>query len=885
MEAIALGGEARQAQWAAVRARALAALLESTAKAGGGGHDVSDEPRDPSGKWTDGGGDGGGKGEHPGEGYSKHAYVDKNGVIHTSNVYDAQRALFENRKVALKQPKQISTLIKRLGETAAEMAEQGEEAPSFNLCNVSVEGTNLFCAEQLGIPRVEMPVIPAKQTKKFIKYLKEEGYKVEKDNEYAANLRATQSEIDGAKVATQMARIEKDGFYKRLVISKDDYILDGHHTWAGALGIDAQDNNLHDDKLIKIARVNISITKLLEEAEKWTKEHGIAKKPAGAKEWADVRARALAALREFDESKHPRVPAGSPEGGQFGTGGGGGEGASADEPKLDPEVINVGGDEWNRATARKLEREYQSVRPKLETMAAESVGQSAAQAAPPSEDDEPDGDPPYEPEEWWALSTSGQSQVEEEYVSWAKSDYESSESDYWYEEYAPHEAREKIAEEFNDGTDREWAEDALAKLDLPERGPFTNEQILKAVTINFEGNPGGSLKDPEFEWDDKYLDELKSPDPAQINLPGFETVEGHELLTDDMRAKIEKMLEKAFDKKGDNEAGSMDVPQWVSENAAESAGEGFGQMDDDDKFAWAKAHTSVIEDETTPGTGDYAEAPAEVAGMEIDALPTKYDPLNDTSGAQYQRTQKLARYLSVERTIQVLNERKLAQQFWTKPEVGQNVLRARIARIDSKLWGAWKDSSVTDDGKLLQLATSDELGGRMNLKTATDLDPGGIKARANKYYEDIGGYAGIKAYVRAKWETTQYLLDKGHIQTLNLYRGIDMPAEKFDKTFKHYPAHQLVNGFKYMPTLPVERNGAASTTTDLSVANGWKSHNRTAITLRAQVPRTAAVSVPAYGINIHSEHEVVVAGTAWRGWDAWAGGAPGLSNVPLQHAA
>jgi hypothetical protein len=737
-----------------------------------------------------------------------------------------------------------------------------------------------------------MPVIPAKQTKKFIKYLKEEGYKVEKDNEYAANLRATQSEIDGAKVATQMARIEKDGFYKRLVISKDDYILDGHHTWAGALGIDAQDNNLHDDKLIKIARVNISITKLLEEAEKWTKEHGIAKKPVGAKEWADVRARALAALREFDESKHPRgeTGPGTTPGSFAPAGGGGGEGTSAEEPKLDPEVINVGGDEWNRATARKLEREYQSVRPKLETIAAESVGQSAAQAAPAGDDDEEaDGDPPYEPDSWDALSNSGQSQVEEAYVSSSKDSYEQNESDYWYQEYAPHEAREKVAAEFNDGTEREWAEDALAKLNLPERGPFTDAQILAAVTINFEFNPGDSPKDPEFEWDDKYLDELKAPDPAQINLPGFQSVEGHTLLTDDMRAKIEKVLEKAFDKKGDDEAGKLDVPQWVLESAAEQAGEGFGQMDDADKFEWAKAHTSVIEDETTPGTGDYAEVPAEVAGMEIDALPTKFDPLNDTDGAQYKRTQKLARYLSVERTMQVLNERKLPEQFG-HDEIGQNQLRTRIARIDSKLWGAWKDSSVTEDGKLLQLATSDELGGRMNLRTATDLDPGGIKARANKNYEDIGGYAGIKAYIRAKWETTQYLLDKGHIQTLNLYRGIEMEREKYNKTFKHYPAHQDVEveyagKYKYMPTLPVERNGAASTTTDIIVANKWKEDSDTKITLRAQMPRTAAISVPAYGINIHGEHEVVVAGTAWRGWDAYAGKAPSLTRVPLQHAA
>lgn len=244
-----------------------------------------DEPRDDAGKWTDGGGsDGGGgdskpgdDGKHPGPGYSAGAFV-KDGVIHTNNVYDAQRALFENRKVELTQPKQVSTLIKRLGETAKEMAEQGENAPVFNLCNVSIAGTNLFCADTKGIPRVEMPVIPAKQTKAFIKFLKDEGYDVEKDKERAENLRATQSEISGAKVAAAMARIKKEGFYKRLVISKDDYILDGHHTWAGQLGVDAQKNELRGDKDVKVARVNISITKLIAAAEKFTGGKG--KKPA-----------------------------------------------------------------------------------------------------------------------------------------------------------------------------------------------------------------------------------------------------------------------------------------------------------------------------------------------------------------------------------------------------------------------------------------------------------------------------------------------------------------------------------------------------------------------------------------------------------------------------
>ncbi len=225
---------------------------------------------------------------HPGKSYSKNAWVDANGTIHTSNVYDAQRALFEDRKVELKQLKQVSTLIQRLGETAAEMAKHGEEAPVFNLCNVSVEGTNLFCSDQKGIPRAEMPVIPAKRTKDFVKYLKSLGYETEKSTERADHLRATQNEISGAKVAVSMARIDKEGFYKRLVVSRDDYILDGHHTWAAQLGVDARDGTLKGDKHIKITRVDIPIIKLIEEADKWTKEQGIAKKPASQmKDWME----------------------------------------------------------------------------------------------------------------------------------------------------------------------------------------------------------------------------------------------------------------------------------------------------------------------------------------------------------------------------------------------------------------------------------------------------------------------------------------------------------------------------------------------------------------------------------------------------------------------
>src|SRR5215471_656267 len=232
-----------------------------------------DEPRDEGGKWTTGGGGGGGEErEHPGEGYTKDAYV-KGGVIYTSSVNDAARALSENKKVELDQPRKISVLLKKLGSVAEKMIKQGKEAPVYDLCNVTVKDTNLFCAESKGIPRVKMPQMDADQTKEFLQVLKDKGYKVSKEKTFANHLRATQNQLNGAKVAgiAEKMRNSPDKYKNlRLVVSKDDYILDGHHRWAGQIGLDSEDGKLSNDKKMKISRVNISITKLLEEANAFT---------------------------------------------------------------------------------------------------------------------------------------------------------------------------------------------------------------------------------------------------------------------------------------------------------------------------------------------------------------------------------------------------------------------------------------------------------------------------------------------------------------------------------------------------------------------------------------------------------------------------------------
>jgi hypothetical protein len=254
-----------------------------------------DQPRDDHGRWTsDGGGGGGGADEgdgrlpsvdHPGEGYSNSAWEDQHGVIHTDNVYDAARALAEDRKVELDQPRTLSTLIEHLGQVAKNMEIMGEKAPNFNLCNVTVSGTDLFCVESQGIPRIKMPQLDEQQTKDFVNYLKDKGYDVSKGSEFASYLRATQNELNGAKVARNMARIDSgkiDLAETRLIVSRDNYILDGHHRWAADVGIDARDGILDNDKKMNITRVDISIVDLLDEAETFTGGKG--KKPASERQ-------------------------------------------------------------------------------------------------------------------------------------------------------------------------------------------------------------------------------------------------------------------------------------------------------------------------------------------------------------------------------------------------------------------------------------------------------------------------------------------------------------------------------------------------------------------------------------------------------------------------
>ncbi len=192
-------------------------------------------------------------------------------------------------------------------------------------------------------------------------------------------------------------------------------------------------------------------------------------------------ARVIATDAAWEASKHPRKGKGA-GGGQFtaGAGGAGGAGEAA-EPALDPKVVQVGGSEWNRSTAVRLEKDYVAAKPDIERLLGSLIGTKGGTVGEEDEDDTP--------HDWDSLTGTAQSDTEEQ---WKKDSYDEalkSEQDNWAENDAPHEAKQKIVYDFSDvgGAGQDWASDAIkdylaerAEEDLPPI-PYNEDQLLAAT--------------------------------------------------------------------------------------------------------------------------------------------------------------------------------------------------------------------------------------------------------------------------------------------------------------------------------------------------------------------------------------------------------------------
>ena len=201
-------------------------------------------------------------------------------------------------RVPQDEARKISMRIDDLAKATADAKAKGEKAPNFNLCKITVPGTNLYCDGNLGIPREDMPQFkgkpqPGSPASKmptdengevdteglFKKMLKDKGIKVLDTEIPSDQLKATQSELVGSKVAGMAKALDKDpnnpGITAPIYVSRDGYVVDGHHRWAAVTS-----NAITQGKpaIMKVHVIDADAKDILPMANKFAENIGVAAK-------------------------------------------------------------------------------------------------------------------------------------------------------------------------------------------------------------------------------------------------------------------------------------------------------------------------------------------------------------------------------------------------------------------------------------------------------------------------------------------------------------------------------------------------------------------------------------------------------------------------------
>lgn len=224
----------------------------------------------------------------------------KQNPIKTSDVNEAAAALGKGQFVELSSRHEVSTLIDKLAELVNDAKTKGDKAPDYDLCKVTVPGTNLFCAESKGVPRTMMPQlkgIPIKGSQadklpkndkgevdlgpEFVKWLKEKkNIAVKDDNINASHLKASQVQLNGGKVAgMSKAMLAGKVPAEPIFVTNDDYIVDGHHRWAANV---ANEITTGKDIVMPTYQIDENIIPVLAYANFFSKHMGIPQAGVGA---------------------------------------------------------------------------------------------------------------------------------------------------------------------------------------------------------------------------------------------------------------------------------------------------------------------------------------------------------------------------------------------------------------------------------------------------------------------------------------------------------------------------------------------------------------------------------------------------------------------------
>jgi predicted ABC-type ATPase len=143
-----------------------------------------------------------------------------------------------------------------------------------DITEIKIEGTLLFGDEGMGIARKDMPQIDKDLRPQFLEDLEKDGITSEKEKVDPKTLKPVQKEVSGSRAGAIYNKYREEGKIPkqdRILISKDGFVIDGHHTWAASVAFSFDNPSAK----IPVYRLSVNAQEALDASLAWTESKGI----------------------------------------------------------------------------------------------------------------------------------------------------------------------------------------------------------------------------------------------------------------------------------------------------------------------------------------------------------------------------------------------------------------------------------------------------------------------------------------------------------------------------------------------------------------------------------------------------------------------------------
>ena len=166
---------------------------------------------------------------------------------------------------------------------------------AVDLTNMRIAGEDAFSNDNMGAERINMPQLNAEDLPLFLQDMAKMGVGFKEGRMMPDQLHPIQAEMDMGDVANIAESWRDDKLYNDyrpdeapIVISRDGYVLDGHHRWAAAW-LAQKRGDKYALKGLKVVQLDIDHEQALQISNEWSDHAGVARLTVGGKKVREPR--------------------------------------------------------------------------------------------------------------------------------------------------------------------------------------------------------------------------------------------------------------------------------------------------------------------------------------------------------------------------------------------------------------------------------------------------------------------------------------------------------------------------------------------------------------------------------------------------------------------